>query len=227
MSRPNTSHAVRAQRHEPADSLDFFGTRPWATRALIEHVMKPLRLYDRSHRIWEPACGQGHMVRALREYYDSVDASDIHNYAPTEEGPVRGFFQADFLRGPGGLDWEYDWVITNPPFNRLQEFIDRALKSVYQGVAIFGPLTMIETLGRYEKIFLPYKNCFTFAPFVERCPTNKGAPKKKATTASAYAWLLICPREGLYPLVHIPPCRVELEREGDYPPDTRDLGAAE
>lgn len=37
----NTSHAVMAQRAEAHDSLDDFPTPPWATRALIEHVIWP------------------------------------------------------------------------------------------------------------------------------------------------------------------------------------------
>ena len=36
----NTSHAVMAQRIEAADSPDDFPTPPWATRALIEHVLE-------------------------------------------------------------------------------------------------------------------------------------------------------------------------------------------
>ena len=38
----NTSHAVMAQRVEAANSLDNFPTPPWATRALIEHVIATL-----------------------------------------------------------------------------------------------------------------------------------------------------------------------------------------
>ena len=36
----NISHAVMAQRHEAKDSLDDFPTPPWATRALLEHVLE-------------------------------------------------------------------------------------------------------------------------------------------------------------------------------------------
>jgi hypothetical protein len=31
--------AVMAQRREPPDSLDYFPTPPWATRALFRHVL--------------------------------------------------------------------------------------------------------------------------------------------------------------------------------------------
>ena len=34
----NRSSAVMAQRKEPPDSLDFFPTPPWATRALCERL---------------------------------------------------------------------------------------------------------------------------------------------------------------------------------------------
>lgn len=36
------SPAVAAQRSEPADSLDFFPTPPWATRAFVQHVARPI-----------------------------------------------------------------------------------------------------------------------------------------------------------------------------------------
>ena len=39
MGKQNTSHAVMAQRFEAKDSLDDFPTPPWATRALLEHVI--------------------------------------------------------------------------------------------------------------------------------------------------------------------------------------------
>ena len=72
MSGQNTSSAVMAQRVEPPDSLDYFPTPPWATRALIEHVIVPDLcpagdVYTAS--VWEPACGEGHMARPLAEYF--------------------------------------------------------------------------------------------------------------------------------------------------------------
>ena len=51
----NTSHAVMAQRVEAKDSLDDFPTPPWATRALIEHVIE--READvKEMTAFEPAC---------------------------------------------------------------------------------------------------------------------------------------------------------------------------
>lgn len=62
----NTSHAVMAQRHEAADSADDFPTPPWATRALIEHVIGVEAV--RGLTCLEPACGRGYMARPLCVY---------------------------------------------------------------------------------------------------------------------------------------------------------------
>jgi hypothetical protein len=74
----NRSPAVMAQRIEAPDSLDFFPTPPFATRALLEHIVIG-RLWHRealkSQSCWEPACGLGHMSRPLAEYFGSVRSS--------------------------------------------------------------------------------------------------------------------------------------------------------
>ena len=53
--------AVMAQRREPPDALDYFPTPPWATRALFRNVLPALGV-DAIGRVWEPACGEGHMA---------------------------------------------------------------------------------------------------------------------------------------------------------------------
>ena len=62
------SHAVSAQRIEPKDSPDDFPTPPWATRALIEHVLDN-KVAIASMSCLEPACGAGHMAKVLKEYF--------------------------------------------------------------------------------------------------------------------------------------------------------------
>jgi hypothetical protein len=66
--RQNTSYAVMAQRIEAQDSLDDFPTPPWATRALIEHVLGGKKRV-KSQVCLEPACGSGHMAKVLSEYF--------------------------------------------------------------------------------------------------------------------------------------------------------------
>jgi hypothetical protein len=90
----NTSHAVMAQRSEAADSPDDFPTPPWATRALCEHLLPKHKLAKQT--CLEPACGRGHMVRPLREYFGAVDAADAYHYG---FAPVRDFLTYPYERG--------------------------------------------------------------------------------------------------------------------------------
>ena len=59
--------AVMAQRREPPDALDYFPTPPWATRALFRHVLPALGI-EAIGRVWEPACGEGHMAAVIAEF---------------------------------------------------------------------------------------------------------------------------------------------------------------
>jgi hypothetical protein len=72
----NGARAVMGSRQEPDDSLDFFPTPPWATRALFERVL-PHSGIDKIDSAWEPACGEGHMLQVIEEYVRKVDGSDI------------------------------------------------------------------------------------------------------------------------------------------------------
>lgn len=203
----NRSHAVMAQRTEAKESPDDFPTPPWATRALIEHVLLPRAPTLRDQSCLEPACGAGHMDKVLREYFRTTSASDAYDYG---YGKI-----ADFRSAPYGVA-SYDWVITNPPFNLAEEFIGRARKIATRGVAILARTVFIESVGRFERLFEPDPPAI-FAQFVERVPMVKGRLDKKASTATGYAWFVWlnesnCSTE----LVWIPPCRKSLEQLTDY-----------
>jgi hypothetical protein len=202
----NTSHAVMSQRLEAKDSPDDFPTPPWATRALIEHVLDDGQSIS-GLNCWEPACGAGHMSKVLQEYFCEVYSSDAFDY-----GYGKIF---DFLSGPLS-ELNYDWIITNPPFRLLEQFILRALSIARKGVAILARSVFLESVGRYEAIFRN-KPPTKFAQFVERVPIIKGRLDIKATTATGYAWLVWEKGKASTPLLAwIPPCRRSLEREGDY-----------
>lgn len=195
-----------AQRSEPKDSPDDFPTPPWATRALIEHVLNcKIELTQMS--CLEPACGAGHMVKVLKEYFECVECADAFDYG---YGQVK-----DFLTD-GASDNSVDWVITNPPFRLAEEFVVQATRIARKGVAILARTVFLESVGRYEGIFRqmpPTK----FAQFVERVPMVKGRLDGKATTATGYAWLVWeKPATAIPRLMWVPPCRRQLERSGDY-----------
>jgi len=202
----NTSHAVMAQRAELKTSLDDFPTPPWATRALIEHVIASKDSLS-SMTCLEPACGRGHMAVTLAQYFADVASYDVFDYS---FGRV-----ADFLKTAHG-EQSFDWVITNPPFRLGEEFIIRSMNIARRGVAMLTRTVFIESVGRYERLFKVNRPS-RFAQFTERVPMVKGRIDKKASTATGYAWLVWeKDRLGNSELVWIPACRKTLEREGDY-----------
>lgn len=205
----NGARAIMGSREEPSDSLDFFPTPPWATRALLERVFPQVVRRSDCHRqtAWEPACGEGHIAEVLREYFVTVLASDIHDYG---YGAV-----SDFLSDPL-YDRRGDWIITNPPFAEKSEaFLLRALELARIGVAIFVRLQWLETEGRYERVFSVHPPTL-IAFFAERVNLCKGRWDPEGGTATAYIWLLwVRGQAPRAPFWIAPGCRKQLARDGD------------
>lgn len=213
----NTSSAVMQQRIEPHDSLDFFPTPPWATRALCEFLINNSwsfgDKYPRDHKwymlpderlyVWEPACGQGHMARVLAEYFQNVFASDVFDYGYGEQ--LDFLSEMDLIKLKARLggcldeqrwrarkvleDWKaFPWIITNPPFGSAEKF---ALLGLERGlnIALLVRTAFLETIGRYNRLFLTNPPT-RILQFTERVPMIKGRLDKKASTATSYAWLV-------------------------------------
>lgn len=227
---PRGATAVMTRRVEPPDSLDFFPTPPWATRALCEHLDRWGDIAKET--AWDPACGEGHMVRPLAEYFQSVYASDVHDYSAVFPGQHR---VTDFL-----IEWDRpaaaerpraDWIITNPPFRLAEAFVLRALAEADVGVAMLVRTTFLEGGGRHERLFAQHPPEWILQ-FCERVPMHRGRLEANGSTATAYCWLvwLIGSRRPRGPGLHfpafvwIPPCRRRLERAGDYAPARTDEG---
>jgi hypothetical protein len=207
MNAQNTTHAVMSQRHEKKNSLDYFPTPPWATRALFHSVILPMGIIHYNNRVLEPACGGGHMVKVLQEYFDKVESCDIANYGQDRI--------ADFLSKD--VEEEYDFIITNPPFNLAEEFALKALPMARKLVAIFARTQFMEGIGRYERLFKPNPPTI-IAQFCERVPIVKGRLSATASTATSYAWFLwrTDQKNDQTSLVWIPPSRRIFEKNADY-----------
>ena len=118
---------------KPRAEHDFYATEPKA----IEELMKIETL---AQRIWEPACGQGHLAEPMKRAGYEVRASDLID---------RGY-------GEGGVDfleehqqWDGD-IITNPPYKLAELFIRHGLEIVPEGrkVCMFLKLQFLEGKGR-------------------------------------------------------------------------------
>jgi hypothetical protein len=147
------------------------------------------------------------MVKVLQEYFDKVESCDIADYGQDRI--------ADFLSKD--VEEEYDFIITNPPFNLAEEFVLKALPMARKLVAIFARTQFMEGIGRYERLFKPNPPTI-IAQFCERVPIVKGRLSATASTATSYAWFLwrTDQKNDQTSLVWIPPSRRIFEKNADY-----------
>lgn len=123
------------------DKDDFYYTDPKALELLLlnEEVFE---------RVWEPACGQGHLSRVLEASGRIVRSTDLIDRRFGESG-------VDFLTTTGV--WDGD-ILTNPPFKISTQFIIHALDLIPDGrkVIMFLPITYLEGKSRWYNIYRLY-----------------------------------------------------------------------
>ena len=231
MTGQNRSTAVMQRRRVAPDSLDYFPTPPFATRALCEFLENVVEEPIELQRAWEPACGELHMVRPLREYFADVRASDVHAYGDNE------LIDFPFT---GGMEPQTDWVITNPPFKLAEAFIQTGLRVAGRGVAMLLRGAFLEGQDRYATLFDRTPPDYVLQ-FVERVAMLEGRlvrigdldpfaekPGTKVSTATSYCWFVWLGsgfEQRDTRLRWIAPCRRRLERPGDYPDYSHMLSA--
>lgn len=82
---------------------DFYPTPKECTVALLK-----TELIKYGSKVWEPACGEGHIVKVLEKHGRPCHGTDIQT-------------GTDFLTAK--LPFGTDWIITNPPFSLADKFI--------------------------------------------------------------------------------------------------------
>lgn len=213
MIRPEGFSAVMAHRVSAPDDLDYFPTPPWAARAGGELIRQ---IDPHARTCWEPACGGGHMVHGLRDYFDFVAPSDIHDHGFADLMAVGDFLGDDPFEG---VLPAFDWIVTNPPFVRGEAFVRTAWARASRGVAMLLRLQFLEGAARYRLFQDVPLTCV--APFAERVPMVKGRWDPEASSATAYAWFIwtkpcVIDAQGLPRLRFIAPgTRARLSRTED------------
>ena len=153
---------------------DFYATHPDSTKALleVEGIIYP---------VLEPACGEGHIAKFLGNDCHSTDLV------------FRGY-------GMGGVDFltydyegvEFETIITNPPFNLFQEFVEKALSMAKSKVIMFGKLQALE--GQKRATFLqktPLRTVYVFKKRQQPMRNGKSNDEitgKKMSSTMAFAW---------------------------------------
>jgi hypothetical protein len=164
------------------EELDYFPTPPWAARAGAELIKT---LDPEALTCLEPACGGGHMVHGLKDYFTHVYASDVFFHESPVEFPrsVLDFLSPDVRLG------RVDWIITNPPFKVAADFVRLGLERASRGVAMLLRIAFLEGQARHPLLY-GETPVTVVAPFAERVPMVKGRWDPAASSATAYAWFI-------------------------------------
>lgn len=111
---------------------EFYSTPAWVTENLINFGNMKDIISD--FNIWEPAAGNGAMVDVLKPHCKSLFASDIK---PQREDIVEKDYLHEYKND--ALDgwkeiYNFDFVITNPPFSLAEKFINQTLSNGVGGL---------------------------------------------------------------------------------------------
>jgi hypothetical protein len=153
---------------------DFYRTPRSAIDAL-------LRVEQFTVDVWEPACGDGAIAVPMTEAGYQVVSTDLVD---------RGFGTAgvDFLSTGGLLARS---VITNPPFNLIDEFALHALNLGAEKIAFFARSGWLEGRKRYDTLWSVHPPIRIWQ-FCGRQTLWRGDDPNPRTTggALAFAWFI-------------------------------------
>ena len=158
---------------------DYYATEPKAIEVLLAEETF-------ASTIWECACGEGHLSKALEKAGYYVFSTDLI---------YRGFgYQAsvDFL-SIKDAGWFTGDIITNPPYKYALEFVEQALRIVTprSKVAMFLKLTFLE--GQKRKSFFksnPPKTIYVSSSRLICARNGEFEKFQKNGSAVAYAWFV-------------------------------------
>ena len=153
---------------------DYYATDPIA----VEKLLKKFAFHK---EIWEPACGEGHISKVLEAHGYDVISTDLIYRGYGEKEPY------DFLTSDE-CDLRED-IITNPPYKRTIEFLEKALSMIVdkQYVALLLKITFLSGKTRHEFYKKnPPKQIYVFSDRIE-CAKNGIFEGKKAVD---YIWAI-------------------------------------
>ena len=172
----NVMATLNASSHstEERETNDYYATPAIATTQLLE-------LETFNNKIWECACGEGHISNVLTDNGYDVFSSDLidRNY-----GVVLDFLSDDVT------EWNGD-IITNPPYAKATEFLLKAIDIIPEGckIVFFLRIQFLEGVKR-RSIFKtnPPKKVLVASRNL-RCAKN-GDFKNATGNASTYCWFI-------------------------------------
>lgn len=155
---------------------DFYATEPKAVRMLLE-------LENFEGKIWECACGLGHLSEEMKRLGYDVYSTDIVN---------RGYEDdvIDFLSIEDCEQTDMN-IVTNPPYRYTDDWIVKSMNILQNGkkLALFLPIRYLEGKAR-KQIYkqFPPKTIYISSSRI-KCAMNGNFDDMKGSAVS-YAWFV-------------------------------------
>ncbi len=172
MASPNTKRKVSKVYS------DLYNTPVEALDALFERVrVDPDKLY------FEPCAGKNIISDYMKEKFGvTMVTNELFNHGVSD-------YKEDYLN-PNSLAseyWDFDTIITNPPYKLAQEFVQEGFKYAKTQYHLLR-LSFLEGKRRKEELFslMHLKKVYIFS---YRISCSKGIEEEKQANAVSYCWL--------------------------------------
>lgn len=163
------------------ENNDYYATDPKSLEIFLKKIEQDeIKLHD---RIWECACGQGHLSKVLEQKGYNVFSSDL-----IDRGYGDGII--DFLKYSKNERLRAD-ILTNPPYKYAKEFVEHALDIQEDGfyVIMFLKIQFLEGQARKE-LFKKYPPKYVYINSARQMCAMNGEFEKYNATAICYCWFI-------------------------------------
>lgn len=181
MSINNVYTTLGASNHssEERQPVDYYATDPKALEIFLEKIKQDGIVLPK--KIYEPACGGGHLSEVLKNNGYTVYSSDLYDHGYGDTG-------IDFFKS----NIKAQCILTNPPYKQALPFVKKALESIVDNgyVIMFLRIQFLEGKARYEFFkYNPPKYVYVNSRR-QNCAKNADFKTYTRNDAICYAWFI-------------------------------------
>lgn len=158
---------------------DFYATDPHSLEIFLDKLKKDnIKLHK---KIWECACGQGHLSKVLEKNGYIVESTDL-----IDRG--YGIGNIDFLKQDMNFNGD---ILTNPPFKYAEKFVEKGMSFLKNNcyLILFLKIQFLEGQAR-KKLFEKYPPKYVYVNSKRQLCAMNGEFEKYNSTAICYCWFI-------------------------------------
>jgi hypothetical protein len=152
---------------------DFYGTPAWVTERLLDRE-------SFHERVWEPACGEGHISGVLQRHGHDVVKTDLVQRGAAQE--LHDFLLVRTRMGEA--------IVTNPPFKLAQEFVQHGLDLGVTKIAMLLKLSFSQSKQRTPWLMRSPLSRLLIVPERITFHAAKDRNPYRSSFMDSYAWFV-------------------------------------